>query len=286
MEVGDRCWVRRYDHLDVSAGVVAGDRGLLVLDTRASLRQGQELAAQVRSLSSLPLLAVLNSHEHFDHTWGNGAFPRAPIVAHESVPDAMRASRPRIERLYAEDPTDPFGPEVLASPLVVPTATFAKKWSLDLGGRVVTASFLGRGHTAGDVVLHVPDADVLYAGDLVEESAPPSFGPDCHPLEWPETLARAAALLGARTAVVPGHGAPVDPAYLDAQRREVAQVAEEIRRLAAASSGSGRPLGVDEALRQGRWPWRAELLRDAVARGLSQLARQELESRPWRTRDP
>lgn len=271
IEVGDRCWVRRYDHFDVSSSVVAGEQGLLVLDTRASLRQGEELAAHVRSLSPLPVLAVLNSHEHFDHTWGNGAFAGAPLVAHRSVPDAMRASRSRIERLYAEDPADPFGFDVLASPLVVPTVTFAAQWSLDLGGRVVTASFLGRGHTAGDVVLQVPDADVLYAGDLVEQSAPPSFGADCHPLEWPQTLARVASLLGGRTAVVPGHGAPVDPAYLDAQRVEVGQVADEIRRLAAA--GPKRALDVDDALRQGRWPWRAELLRDAVARGLAQLER-------------
>ncbi|HET8600446.1 MAG TPA: MBL fold metallo-hydrolase [Segeticoccus sp.] len=270
IEVGDRCWVRRFAHVDVSAGVIAGEAGLLVLDTRASLRQGEELAAHVRALSGLPVLAVLNSHEHFDHTWGNGAFPGLPIVAHESVPAAMRAGRARIERLYAEDPTVPFGPEVVASPLVVPTQTFRDSWSLDLGGRAVTARFLGRGHTAGDVVLHVPDAEVLYAGDLIEESAPPSFGDDCYPLEWAPTLERVAGLLGERTVVVPGHGAPVGTAYLRAQRDDIATVAAEIRRLRGTAREEPPP--VAEALRRGRWPWKAERLGDAVARGFAQLA--------------
>ncbi|HET7305047.1 MAG TPA: MBL fold metallo-hydrolase [Segeticoccus sp.] len=263
IEVGDRCWVRRYDHFDVSAGVVAGDEGVLVLDTRASLRQGRELARHVRALTPLPVLAVLNSHEHFDHTWGNGAFPGPPVVAHESVPAAMRASRTRVERLYAEDPTDPFGPEVVASPLVVPTQTFTRSWSLDLGGREVTASFPGRGHTSGDVVLHVPAADVLYAGDLVEESAPPAFGADSFPMEWAPTLERVEPLLGEATTVVPGHGAPVGTAYLRSQREGIARLAEEIRRLAG--------LPVPEALRRGRWPWPADRLGDAVARGFAQL---------------
>ena len=63
--------------------------------------------------------------------------------------------------------------------------TFSSVRSIDLGDRVVELVHPGRGHTGGDLVVRVPDADVLLAGDLVEESAPPSYGPDCFPLDWP-----------------------------------------------------------------------------------------------------
>ena len=81
---------------------------------------------------------------------------------------------------------------------------------------------LGRGHTDHDVVVHVPDAAVVFAGDLVEQGAPPDLG-DAVLAEWPATLD---ALLALRPAVVvPGHGDPVDAAFVAAQRAELAEVA-------------------------------------------------------------
>ena len=80
----------------------------------------------------------------------------------------------------------------------------------------------GRGHTDHDVVVHVPDAAVVFAGDLVEQGAPPDLG-DAVVADWPATLD---ALLALRpTVVVPGHGDPVDPAFVRAQRAELAEVA-------------------------------------------------------------
>ena len=69
-----------------------------------------------------------------------------------------------------------------------PDRTFGSNATIDLGDRVVTMTYAGRGHTDGDVAVLVPDTDAMFLGDLVEESAHPSFGDDCWPLEWADTL--------------------------------------------------------------------------------------------------
>jgi glyoxylase-like metal-dependent hydrolase (beta-lactamase superfamily II) len=90
--------------------------------------------------------------------------------------------------------------------IVVPNRVFDHVASIDLGDRQVQLHQLGRGHTAGDIVATVSDADVIYVGDVVEESAPPSYGPDSFPLEWPTSNTLMLDMIGPDTCVVPGHG--------------------------------------------------------------------------------
>jgi glyoxylase-like metal-dependent hydrolase (beta-lactamase superfamily II) len=264
-EVADRCFVRRYESFDVSCGVVVGDDGLLVVDTRASAAQGEELAEAVRTLSARPIRAVVNTHVHFDHTFGNGAFAGSPIVAHESVPAALPADSERIKAAYADDPDDPLRDDVLDTEVVEPTETFSSVWAVDLGDRLVELVHPGRGHTDGDVVVCVPGADTVYAGDLVESSAPPSYGDDSFPLEWPATLDIVVGLLTPASAIVPGHGPVVDRDFVQGQRAEIADVAEQIRELAAGG------VSVDDAIGRGRWPFDPTRLGAAVRRGYAAL---------------
>ena len=270
-EVGAGCFVRRYPAFDVSCGVVVGGEGLLVVDSRMSTAQGSALADDVRALSSVPVRAVLNTHVHFDHTYGNralrDAWPGVPLTAHESVPGDLLADEARIKGRYAAAADDPFRDEVLATELAAPDTVFSSVWSIDLGDRYVEAVHPGRGHTRGDVVVRVPDADVVYAGDVVEESGPPSYGADSWPLEWPQTLELLVGLLSDASTVVPGHGAPVDKDFVLAQRVDLADVAGQIQSLAAA----GVP--VDQALGRGSWPFPADRLADAVRRGYAHLDR-------------
>jgi glyoxylase-like metal-dependent hydrolase (beta-lactamase superfamily II) len=270
-EVAERCFVRRYEPFDVSCGVVVGGDGLLVVDSRMSTTQGRQLAADVRTLSTAPVRAVVNTHLHFDHTYGNGAlreaWPEAPIAAHESVPPALLADEARVKGRYAADATDPYRDEVLATDLVAPDTVFSSVWSIDLGDRYVEAVHPGRGHTDGDVVVRVPDVDLVFAGDLVEESGPPAYGADSWPLEWPQTVELLIGLLSDSSVVVPGHGAPVDKDFVLAQRVDLADVAGHIQSLAA----DGVP--VADAPTRGSWPFPAEHLVDAVRRGYAQLGR-------------
>ncbi len=154
------------------------------------------------------------------------------------------------------------------------TETFSSTRVLDLGDRAVELVHPGRGHTAGDLVVLVPDADVLLAGDLVEESAArdatPGFGADCYPLEWPLALDLVLQLIGPGSVVVPGHGAPVDRDFVDDQRSSIGVVAETIRDLAGRGSAGGPSAG-----RRRQWPFPAHHLADAVRRGYEHLPRAQ-----------
>jgi glyoxylase-like metal-dependent hydrolase (beta-lactamase superfamily II) len=126
---------------------------------------------------------------------------------------------------------------------------------LEAGGRPVELRWCGRGHTDNDLVVVVPDAGVVFAGDLVEEGAPPSFGEDAFPLEWPATLDRLLAL--APPVVVPGHGDVVGHAFVRGQRDELAAMADLCRRVAAGD------LPAVQAVRSAPFPER--FARDALA---------------------
>ena len=116
-----------------------------------------------------------------------------------------------------------------AAPIDLPDHLVDDVALLDVGGREVVLRFLGRGHTGSDLVVEVEDdgdGTVVFAGDLVEEGAPPAFD-DAFPADWPATLGRLHAL--ARGPVVPGHGAVVDAAFVGGQREELLAVLAAIR---------------------------------------------------------
>jgi glyoxylase-like metal-dependent hydrolase (beta-lactamase superfamily II) len=108
---------------------------------------------------------------------------------------------------------------------------------LEVGGRRVELRFCGRGHTDHDLVVIVPDAGVVFAGDLVEEGGPPVYGTDAFPLEWPAALGRLLAL--APPTVVPGHGDVVGHRFVAGQREELAAMAALCRRVAAGELPAG-----------------------------------------------
>ena len=122
---------------------------------------------------------------------------------------------------------------------------------------------------AGDIVARVPDADVVFAGDLIEESAArsgvPGFGNDCWPMDWPATLDLVLQLTGAGTRFVPGHGLPVDQDFVYEQRAALGVVAETIRDLVT------RGVPEIQALEAADWPYPREELANAVRRGYEQL---------------
>ncbi|MFI5730918.1 MBL fold metallo-hydrolase [Kribbella sp. NPDC051587] len=237
-EVGDRCWVRRYDEWDLNVGLVVGSEGALVIDTRATTEEASELLEHIRELTDQPVRWVVNTHAHFDHVNGNSVFTEATAYAHENT--------------------------VAAAELTAETFSVAKV--IDLGDRRVELLYLGNAHTDGDAVVVVPDVNVFFLGDLVEESQPPQYGDDSFPLEWPDTLERIIGTMPQGAIVVPGHGAVVDAAFATAQRDEIGQVANTISDLHHAGTSLEKALEHTDG-----WPWDPAGLQDAIKRAYAVL---------------
>jgi glyoxylase-like metal-dependent hydrolase (beta-lactamase superfamily II) len=272
-EVADRVWVARHAWFDVNVTLVGGDRGLLVVDTHGATGVARGVVEEVRRLGAGEVVGVVNTHWHFDHTFGNAAFREAygdlAIHAHETARDELARWSGDVKQRYRDNPDDPMRADVLATEVVLPDHTFSSALALDLGDRMVELVHPGRGHTAGDLVVRVPDADVLLAGDLVEESAPPSFGDDSWPMDWPLSLDIVLGLTTSASVVVPGHGLPVDRDFVEEQRNTIGVVAETIRDLAT------RGVPLDQALAAAEWPYPADGLGAAVRRGYEQLPRSQ-----------
>ena len=157
-EVAPRVWVARYDWLDVNVTLIGGDRGLVMVDTHALGAGGPRGRGDVRRLGAGDVVAVVNTHEHFDHTFGNAVlrdeYGAIPIHAHEWAAEHTVVRRRTHQARYA-DADDPHRDEVLATRIVPPTRRSPPPRSLDLGDRQVELIHPGRGHTAGDLVVRV-----------------------------------------------------------------------------------------------------------------------------------
>jgi glyoxylase-like metal-dependent hydrolase (beta-lactamase superfamily II) len=221
-EVAENVYVLRYPVLDVNCTLVVGDGEALLVDTLSTSAQAGELAAEVRRVTPVPYRAV-NTHHHFDHCFGNVVVAATEVWGH--VLCAERLARVDLSALAAEFPALTIG--ILDAVVRPPDRTLREEAVLDIGGRTVQLAHLGRGHTDNDVVVVVPDAATVVAGDLVESSGPPGFD-DAWTLDWPATTAALLevvdGLVGSPT-IVPGHGLVVGRDFLAEQHAELAHLA-------------------------------------------------------------
>jgi glyoxylase-like metal-dependent hydrolase (beta-lactamase superfamily II) len=260
-EVGDHVFVTRYKFYDQNIGVVLGDEAALLIDTRISHRQAEEIRSDLRSLTALPVGVVVNTHGHSDHCFGNHVFRPAPIWGHERCVTMIESQGER-KRQKAIAAIPELADELREVILDPPDRTFAETATVEVepGGRTVELRYLGRGHTDNDIVILVPDADVLFAGDLLEADATPFFG-DGYPIDWPATAERLVEL--ATGVVVPGHGTVGDRAFAVRQMGEFRQVAELARLVHTGV------LDLDTAVR--RTPYPADTATEPLTRALAQL---------------
>nr|WP_062334925.1 MBL fold metallo-hydrolase [Herbidospora sakaeratensis] len=217
IEVADGVWIRRHTELDLTLGLVVGETGCLVVDTGIDEAFGHAWADAIREVTDLPWTVVL-THAHFDHAFGTAAF--GTCFATEGCREALVDTAHK----QAAEWSGQF-PGVATAPVVLPLRA---PFSVDLGGREVLLGHPGPGHTGHDLTVHVPDAGVLFAGDLVEQGAPPQFG-DSYPGAWPMALEK--MLEAAPRVIVPGHGDPVTPDFVERQRAEITEIVTLCERL-------------------------------------------------------
>lgn len=122
------------------------------------------------------------------------------------------------ERYMAENP---------GVQIVLPTITVKERLTLHRGERIIDIMYLGRGHTSGDIVVHLPKEGIVVTGDLVVWPVPYVGSPQSHPGDWSATLDKLIALRP--TAIIPGHG-PVlrDDAHLKLMSRLFASIKQQV----------------------------------------------------------
>jgi glyoxylase-like metal-dependent hydrolase (beta-lactamase superfamily II) len=257
-ELGDGVFRRRYESLDLNIGVVIGEEAVLLVDTRASHRQANELRGELGNLTNLPVEWVVNTHFHWDHTWGNARFPEAALWGHDRCRSEMidhgEAARRSVLEWMPVEHHDAIN-EVEITP---PTETFSSSALIDIGGRLVELRYHGLGHTNSDIVVRVADAGVLFAGDLIEQGAPPAFG-DSYPLDWGQTLDS----IVLEATMVPGHGDVVDAGFVATQQAEIEDIADTAR------EGHSEGLPVEALVPHG--PYSQETMHQALTRAYAQL---------------
>ena len=211
-----------------NAGFVVGSSGVVLIDTCSTEQRTRSLLGAIRSVTDAPIQAVVNTHHHGDHTYGNCLTAPAPIIGHRLCREA--AMRTGIKR-YEDTFQQPDWGSLQFSP---PTITFESRLDLWVDDTLIELHAIGHpAHTSNDVVAWLPAQRVLYTGDLVFHGGTPfilmgSVGGSLRALD-------ALRSFDAVT-VVPGHGKLCTPAVFDDIERYLRMITRVAKR--AQTSGA------------------------------------------------
>jgi glyoxylase-like metal-dependent hydrolase (beta-lactamase superfamily II) len=188
---------------DPNSGVIIGDESVMVVEAQATPRLAQKVIDCIQGVTDKPISHVVLTHYHAVRVLGASAFRTSQVIMSEAARN-MVAERgqedwdsefQRFPRLFQ-------GHESIPG-LTWPTTTFNGKMTVWMGKRRVDILQLGRAHTAGDAVVHVPDQNVMFTGDIVEAHSACYCG-DGHFAEWGATLEAIRAY--DLDAIAPGRG--------------------------------------------------------------------------------
>ena len=201
-EVGRDLWAFTAQG-DPNTGVIIGDDSVMIVDAQATPRLAGKVIEKVRSVTDKPIKHVVLTHYHAVRVLGASAYGASEVIMSETA-------RAQVVERGQEDWDSEFGrfPRLFQGHesipgLTWPTLTFNDRATFYLGRRRVDLKFLGRAHTAGDIVATVPDANVMFTGDIVEYHSACYCG-DAHFSDWPATLEAIRA--HAPDAIAPGRG--------------------------------------------------------------------------------
>ena len=240
--------------------IIVNDADAIVVDDHVSPAAAWLLVEELKAITDKPVTTVINTHFHFDHAHGNQIFaPAVQIIGHEFT-RRMLLGKPLAMPLYQSyiggmpgqietlrkritEEKDPAARAKLQTQLVStennyasqkelrptpPNVTLTTEMTLHRGDREIQIRYLGRGHTAGDIVVFLPRERVVITGDLLTSGL--SNMSDSYPLEWADSL-EALKKLEFDT-IVPGHGeAYTDRTKIDAFQSYLRDVWTEVSRL-------------------------------------------------------
>ena len=188
---------------DPNTGVIIGDESVMVVEAQATPRLARKVIECVRGVTDKPISHLVLTHYHAVRVLGASAYGAREVIMSE-------AARGMVEERGAEDWASEFGrfPRLFQGHeeipgLTWPTTTFSEAMTVYLGKRKVEIMHLGRAHTAGDAVVWVPDAEVMFTGDIVEYHSACYCG-DGYFNDWADTLNNIAGF--DPVAIAPGRG--------------------------------------------------------------------------------
>jgi len=252
-----------------NAAFVIGDDGVAVIDTFQDPRPAQAMLAEIRRLTPLPIRFVVNTHYHLDHVNGNDVFAAAgaTIVAHRNVRAWMRT-----ENIKMLDP--PVTPEKKArvQSLTLPTVVHDGHLDLYLGSRRIGVQYYP-GHTGGDSVVSVPDARVVFCGDMLWKEHVPNLI-DASTGPWIDSLDAMQRDYGP-SVWVPGHGGVANAQDVLTFRKYLADLRAGVRReQAAGKSGDALVQALLPGLKSSYGNW--GFFTDYAAAGVQQTEQELL----------
>jgi glyoxylase-like metal-dependent hydrolase (beta-lactamase superfamily II) len=201
-EIGKDLWAFTAEG-DPNTGVIIGDDSVMIVDAQATPRLANMVIENIRKVTDKPIRYVVLTHYHAVRVLGASAYNADHIIMSEKA-------RGMVVERGQEDWDSEFGrfPRLFEGHesipgLTWPSITFTDRMTLYLGKRRVDLQFLGRAHTAGDIVAFVPDANVMFTGDIIEYHSACYCG-DGHFLDWPKTVEKIRAY--DLDAIAPGRG--------------------------------------------------------------------------------
>ena len=205
-----------------NAGFIVGDDGVAVADTLSYEDAARQFLAAIRAQTTRPIRYVVDTHYHIDHVAGNGVFKEAGaiILAQRKVRCWIHSEN---EHLYGADLTPAL--KAMIDALVPPTNIYDNYVDWNLGSRVVQIRNMP-GHTGADTVVIVPDAHVVFAGDLVWRNIAPNLV-DASIRPWIATLNTLLSTYPDYT-FVPGHGDVATAADVAAFRDYLVAVRDQV----------------------------------------------------------
>ncbi len=185
----------------VNSVLVIGATGAIVIDTGLSDEIGAMLAGHFSKLTNKPINFVINTHHHGDHTLGNAAFPGAKFLSSEQCRKLMLEDGPTwISILESINQRKYPNTKIIAADATYPSNSHTE---LTLAGIRMVFWVPEAAHTIGDMMIWLPDDQVLLAGDVLVNQVTPSFR-DAKLKQWIQTLGEVQNL--PIKTIVPGHG--------------------------------------------------------------------------------
>tara|TARA_B110000977_G_C11063719_1_gene486984 strand:+ start:578 stop:1528 length:951 start_codon:yes stop_codon:yes gene_type:complete len=185
-EIGRDLWAFTAEG-DPNSGVIIGDESVMIVEAQATPRLANKVIEQVRKVTDKPISHVVLTHYHAVRVLGASAYGADQIIMGEAARGmVMERGQEDWDSEFQRFPRLFEGYESIPG-LTFPTTTFNDRMTVHLGKRRVDLMHLGRAHTAGDIVIHVPDENVMFTGDIVEDHSACYCG-DGHFADWGTTL--------------------------------------------------------------------------------------------------